>query len=291
MSHLEPSAPSVTAPPLAIPQRRVFLGSSSVDLHRWRSRIDQLLPYLGQFSVVMDRFAQRPLGTEDATSVSLDELRSCQVYILLLGWRYGHIPTGETMSVTHLEYREAMSRGLTCFAFLTDPSTQEARGPEDLFPAAVRTPEHQEQLLAFRAEVQQHIVSYFTTIDDLTNTVAAAIFRYLLAEHWHQGAAGTPAPRFLPPRAAGFVGRAPELVTLTQTLLTGQDTGLTALVSGMGGVGKSALAAEAVHRLAQDPTAFPAGMAWVRCDGRTEPRRSGLGLRRAPQQLEYLRSR
>ena len=164
-----------------------------------------------------------------------------------------------------------MRRGLTCFAFLTDSSTEAASGKEDLFPAAVRTPEHQEQLLAFRTEVQQHIVSYFTTIEDLANKVMSAITRYLLAEQWRHWLTDTPSPRFLPPPVAGFVGRSSELVTLTQTLLAGQDTGLTALVSGMGGVGKSALAAEAIHRLAQDPTAFPAGIAWIRCDGRPGP--------------------
>jgi hypothetical protein len=44
--------PSSPLPTLTIPQRRVFLSSSSVDQHTWRSRIDQLLSHLGQFSVV-----------------------------------------------------------------------------------------------------------------------------------------------------------------------------------------------------------------------------------------------
>jgi Domain of unknown function (DUF4062) len=95
MSQPEHHPESVPAQTLTVPVQKVFLSSTSADLHKWRSRIDELLPYLGQFSVVMGRFAERPLGTVGAASVSLDELRDCQIYILLLGWRYGHIPPVE----------------------------------------------------------------------------------------------------------------------------------------------------------------------------------------------------
>jgi hypothetical protein len=50
MSQPEFRTPSIAAPTLTVPQRRVFLDSSSVDLQDWRSRIDELLPYLWRFS-------------------------------------------------------------------------------------------------------------------------------------------------------------------------------------------------------------------------------------------------
>ena len=37
---------------------------------------------------------------------------------------------------------------------------------------------------------------------------------------------------------------------------------------GLGGLGKSSLAAEVTHALAADPATFPGGIAWVRCDDR-----------------------
>src|SRR5579883_575398 len=255
------------------PTHRIFLSSTSVDLHDWRSRLDGLLPYLGQFSVVMDRFSLRPLGSIDATDLSLDELSGCQVYILLLGWRYGYVPDGQKLSVTHQEYQAARKNGMTCYAFLAHPDTAPTEAPNGtpvLFPASVRDPEHHEQLLAFRAEVERDgIVGYFTTADDLANKAVGAIHRYLLYEQWSTFLQDRRPPRRLPLRAPGFVGRETELATLTETVLSGQSTGLSALVNGMGGVGKSALAAEVLYRLAQDPTAFPAGIGWVRCDGRT----------------------
>ncbi len=68
-------------------------------------------------------------------------------------------------------------------------------------------------------------------------------------------------------RAPGFVGRTRELAALCQQLRAGQSVGLSALVAGMAGVGKSALAAEALATLAADPGAFPGGVTLVRCDG------------------------
>lgn len=239
---------------------RVFLSSTSVDLETYRDRVASLVQHgFGQFAVTMNTFPLEP--HKDATTASLDQVRSCQVYLLLLAWRYGHVPTGAELSVTHQEYREAQRLGLPCFVFLAD-----ARTRDDLaqFPAESRDPGYERQLLAFRAEVQQHLVGYFASRDELVDQVTAALYTYLLG-------IGRPAriPRDLPPRAAGFVGRTTELETLLTTLRGGESVGLSALVSGLGGVGKSALAAEALARVAADPTAFPGGVTWLRCDTRT----------------------
>lgn len=72
-------------------------------------------------------------------------------------------------------------------------------------------------------------------------------------------------PRDLPPRAPGFVGRQADLAEITASL---QQRQAIAIV-GMGGLGKSSLAAEAMHALASAPGAFSGGVTWVRCDERT----------------------
>jgi tetratricopeptide (TPR) repeat protein len=71
-------------------------------------------------------------------------------------------------------------------------------------------------------------------------------------------------PRDLPPRAPGFIGREQEQQALVVALRSSQAVA----VVGLGGLGKSSLAAEAVHTLAANPATFPAGVAWVRCDSR-----------------------
>ncbi len=75
---------------------------------------------------------------------------------------------------------------------------------------------------------------------------------------------GKTIPHDLPPRAPGFVGRAQDLSEIGPALRQGQAVAIV----GMGGLGKSSLAAEAVYALAQEPEAFPGGITWVRCDDR-----------------------
>lgn len=259
---LQPAQPSQTS----LGALRVFLSSTSVDLESYRTRVASLVQSLGQFAVTMNGFPLQP--HKDATTVSLDQLRASQVYILLLAWRYGYVPSGqdngEQLSVTHQEYREARRLGLPCFVFLADERTKDELAP---FPRTVRDQDQklQDQLLAFRKEVQQQFVGYFSTQEELVDKVAAALYQYLLD-------VGRPGriPRDLPPKVPGFVGREDELERLMSTLRQGQSVGLSALVAGLGGVGKSALASETLQRLSQDASAFPGGITFVRCDGRTE---------------------
>jgi hypothetical protein len=79
-------------------------------------------------------------------------------------------------------------------------------------------------------------------------------------------------PRELPPRIADFTGREDELATLLVLLTTSPaDTGRPVVISaidGMGGVGKSALAIQVAHELA-DAGTFPDGQLYVNLRGTT----------------------
>jgi hypothetical protein len=97
-----------------------------------------------------------------------------------------------------------------------------------------------------------------------TVAVAQAVVERAQMEGW-MATPGKAIPRDLPPRAPGFVGHEQDLVGLSAAL----RQGLAVAVVGMGGLGKSSLAAEVVHALAADPGAFPGGVTWVRCDERT----------------------
>jgi tetratricopeptide (TPR) repeat protein len=70
------------------------------------------------------------------------------------------------------------------------------------------------------------------------------------------------------PRPTQFVGRAAELQQITTALQHGNAVGVCAL-QGMGGIGKSALAALAVDALRADPAAFAGGAAWISAEGLT----------------------
>ena len=69
-------------------------------------------------------------------------------------------------------------------------------------------------------------------------------------------------PRFVPQdRAIRFVGREKEITEIGERLRQGESV----LVTGMGGIGKSALATETLQTLAADPEAFPGGIHAIRC--------------------------
>jgi tetratricopeptide (TPR) repeat protein/Mrp family chromosome partitioning ATPase len=246
--------------------RRVFISSTSIDLVAHRQQVHDILERLGQFAVDMAQFGAQSSG--DAISISTDKVASAEVYLGIVAWRYGYIPPGEICSVTHLEYLEARRLGLPCFLFLARP---ESDHDQSLFPAAVRDPDHRQQLLAFRTELQSGpVVDYFTTPDDLAKRIAAALHEWLLKQQTEEFLTGQRPPRHLPPRVEGFIGRELEMQSLCARLRQGQSVALAAAVSGMGGVGKSALAAEAMHTLATEPETFPGGLAWVRCDERRD---------------------
>src|SRR5215469_16852538 len=247
--------------------RRVFISSTSLDLHAYRERVRDTLLNLGLFPVGMEYFGAQ--GTGDANTVSVDQLVGSDVYLGVYAWRYGTVLPEQRRSVTHQEYEEAVRLDMPRYLFLADPSTDTPSGPDAPFPASVRDPEHRLQLDDFLAEVsRRHVVDFFKTPDDLAARVATALSKYLLQIQREDLERTVHPPHDLPSRIPGFVGRDRELASLVSTLGRGQDAAAVALV-GMAGAGKSALAAEAVHALANAADAFPGGTAWIRCDGRT----------------------
>lgn len=241
---------------------RIFLSCTSVDLKLHRAAVRRMVDAFDEHPVVMEDFGARD---GDATEVSLERVLSCDVFVLLLGWRYGSIPSGETRSVTHLEYLAAKEHGMPRLIILADPSTEADDGPNAIFPADVRDIEHVAQLKVFREEVgHDRVVATFTSADNAAAVVAPALYHLLASIPTH----GPRPPFKLPPRAPEFVGRQQELRDLCNRLRAGQSVGLSALVAGLAGVGKSALAAEALATLAHDPAAFPGGIIYVRCDER-----------------------
>src|SRR5919197_1177511 len=76
-------------------------------------------------------------------------------------------------------------------------------------------------------------------------------------------------PRALPPAVRGFTGRTAELAHLDGLLSTSAVTPVViSAISGMGGVGKTALAVHWAHRVAGR---FPDGQLYVNLGGQSHP--------------------
>src|SRR5262245_8549316 len=83
---------------------RIYISSYYQDLRPYRRRVAETVRRLGHAPVGMeaDGADERP-----PLEVCLDDVRSCQAYVGIIGFRYGTCPPGETKSYTELEYEQA----------------------------------------------------------------------------------------------------------------------------------------------------------------------------------------
>ena len=94
---------------------RVFLSSTSKDLIEEREAVTNVLHEMVNIKpVVMENFTAD--GRE--TDLYCDELAGkCDVFILLVGSRYGSVPPGNSLSYTEIEYNAAIKANRDILVF------------------------------------------------------------------------------------------------------------------------------------------------------------------------------
>jgi tetratricopeptide (TPR) repeat protein len=180
-------------------------------------------------------------------------VRDSDIYIAVVGFRYGSLVPGETVSYTELEFTEATIAGLPRLVFLLDESADAPAGLVDADRTAVDR---------FRQRLREAglICTSFTTVDGLE----------LAAFHALKELAGADArsvPRQLPAAVAHFAGRSGELAMLTGLLRGRAEAGGMVVISAIGGTagaGKTALAVYWAHQVADR---FPDGQLYVNLRG------------------------
>ncbi len=99
---------------------KVYLSSTNVDLKDYREAVTEILRAPLEFSVVDSYDA----ATGTVRESCLQDVATCQVYVGIIAWRYGHIPEDnnrERKSITELEYLRAKEvPGMARFLFLLD---------------------------------------------------------------------------------------------------------------------------------------------------------------------------
>ena len=163
-SELDGMAAAAGKPPLG---GSVFVSSTSADLkpHRTavRSRVEALhLKFIG-----MEDFT--PSVDAPATFIC-QKVDSAEVYVGILGMRYGSLDEATGMSMTEVEYRRALASGKPIQMFVMDGAA----------PITVDMVEHDPErfarLMALRDEVlHQHICGLFSGVEDLVCQVEAGL--------------------------------------------------------------------------------------------------------------------
>ena len=170
-------------------------------------------------------------------------VRECEIYVAVVGFRYGSVVPGEVVSYTEMEFGEAGGAGLPRLVFLLE----ETAGLPGELADADRGP-----VEGFRQRLRDAglIVRAFTTGDGLELEVFHALSE-LAGGRPADAASSKPAhlQAQLPPLVAGFTGRDGDMAVLAGLLDPAGAAGpvVVSAVAGLAGVGKTTLAVQAGH--------------------------------------------
>jgi hypothetical protein len=149
----------------------IFVGSTFVDLESHRAAVLHALQRLEAVARGMEHFGSLP-GTP--INECLRMVRSCRAYIGIFAMRYGSIDPETGKSLTELEYEEAQRFHLRSLIYLID----EERQP--VLPKHIDFGDSAEKLKTLKSRLkQQHVVSPFTTPDDLAMRVTQDVARLI----------------------------------------------------------------------------------------------------------------
>jgi len=159
----------VTTAPRA--KKKVYVSSTFKDLIEHRSAVKTTLER-AQFDVeCMEKY---PAFDERPVDKCLADVADCDYYVLVLAWRYGYQPKDDNpkkLSITHLEYQQALKLGKPCLVFLLEP---EHPWPPTKLDANALSP--RSKIGKFRQTVEtDRGRRCFTTPDNLAATVVEAL--------------------------------------------------------------------------------------------------------------------
>ena len=155
------------------PVAKIYISATYSDLKAYRDAVYRILRKLRHDVISMEDYVatdQYPLRK------CLADVAACDIYVGLIGWRYGYIPgqdNPEDNSITELEYRKAGEAKISRLLFLVD---NDAAWPDASKDAVTGEAEAGGRIAALRAEMENDVVvSFFKTPDQLAGLVSVAV--------------------------------------------------------------------------------------------------------------------
>ncbi|MDQ1559802.1 MAG: hypothetical protein QOD32_2862 [Pyrinomonadaceae bacterium] len=231
---------------------RIYISSTYSDLAECREAVYRALRSMGHDIVAMEDYVaadQRPLNK------CLADVASCDLYVGIIAWRYGFIPARdnpERTSITELEFRHAVTKGIPPLLFLLDENAPWPRAKMEQGAGA-------QKLKRLRTGMSaDYTVSFFKDCQQLALKASAAVANQSTTKTPSTGSLSKSAlltpdkisTSRLPVTGRELFGRDEQLTRLDEAW-NSHDTHVLSLVA-WGGVGKSALVNHWLARMARD---------------------------------------
>jgi hypothetical protein len=147
--------------------KSVFVSSTSTDLKGYRQAVRDVIKNLGLKFIGMEEFTPNAQAPADLIRRKVNEGR---VYLGILGMRYGYVDPGTGLSMTELEYRQAIASDKRICMFIMDQNAPILASMVEDDPIRFA------KLIDFRSRVMKaHTCALFTDSSDLAQKAEATL--------------------------------------------------------------------------------------------------------------------
>lgn len=135
----------------------VFVSSTYEDLIPYREAAQQVLTRLEQTVKGMEYFGSKP---NDPLTVCIDNVKTSDIYVAIIGMRYGSVDDETGKSFTQLEYEAAIENNIPTLIYLIGDDCP-------VLPKYVDNGEKADKLIAFKEALKKkHTISFFKSPED-----------------------------------------------------------------------------------------------------------------------------
>ena len=149
--------------------RVVMVSSTALDLPRHR---DQVMSACLQQNLFPKMMEYLPASDANAIRASMRMVDEADVYVGVVGFRYGYVPKRSKISITEMEYERAGKRGIPRLMFLMDEDHALRAADVETGPGAAR-------VRAFRQRIrEERVIATFSSPDDLRARLLQALSEF-----------------------------------------------------------------------------------------------------------------